>query len=82
MTKESLGQLIDHCAPEALQHILWQGLRRELSPAVAVARLLIHTQDAAYVEQLLGLVAKGASVLPNAATATAAPGLSTFCRAV
>jgi ubiquinone/menaquinone biosynthesis C-methylase UbiE len=69
MTQESLGQLIGHCAPEALQQILWQGLRQELSPAVAVARLLIHTQDAAYVEQLLSLVAERASVLPSTATA-------------
>jgi SAM-dependent methyltransferase len=69
MTQENLVQIIGNNEPEALQHILWQCLRGEISAAVAIMHLLIQTQDVERVEHLLGMVTDRISALPPAAGA-------------
>ena len=67
MTQENLGQVIGNSEPEALQHTLWQCLKGEISPAVAIMGLLIQTQDVERVANLLGGVTDRISALPPTA---------------
>src|SRR5215831_9286542 len=67
MTQENLVQIIGNSEPEALQHTLWQCLRGEISPAVAIMGLLIQTQDVERVANLLGGVTDRVSALPPTA---------------
>jgi SAM-dependent methyltransferase len=69
MTQENLEQIIGNNEPEALRYILWQCLKGEISPAVAIMGLLIQTQDIERVENLLGRVTVRTSALPPGAGA-------------
>jgi hypothetical protein len=63
---ERLRQIAGDLAPEALRQTVWQGLRGEISPAIAITRLLIHTEDRERVAALLEMVAERAVALPPA----------------
>jgi ubiquinone/menaquinone biosynthesis C-methylase UbiE len=66
MTRDSLRQLTGG-EPEALQHIIWRCLQGQISPAVAIMGLLIHTGDAARVERVLDLVVDRMAAFPPSA---------------
>jgi ubiquinone/menaquinone biosynthesis C-methylase UbiE len=67
MTPDVARQCIADRESEVLQHILQRYLRHEISPAIAIMRLLIHTQDIARVERLLDSVVERSSALSPSA---------------
>jgi len=63
---EVVARLTDGIEPPAIRAILVQCLRGELSPAVAIVRILAITHDAAVVRAVIDIVTKRAATRSRA----------------
>jgi SAM-dependent methyltransferase len=64
-TQDRLRWITGELTPEALLQTVWQCLRGEISPAIAITRLLIHTEDRQRVAELLDVLAERVAALPS-----------------
>jgi SAM-dependent methyltransferase len=63
-SQDRLRWITGDLTPEGLLQVVWQCLREEISSAIAITRLLIHTEDRERVAELLDIIAERAAALP------------------